>query len=414
MTSLSAVTASASPAHRSAGRIALIGALALAVVMPVVALGLAGDAAASQGQDPAEFLAFIAVITVLGGSAVGVGVTILWQKPGNRIGLLLTVGGLMLMSVFAAWPIAIVRAAGGDALTFGMAGWWGSVALLPAIVLVFPAVGILFPDERLPGPRWRSPVAVAVVPIVVGTVIQSIAPWRVDSDFMAPNPFAVFGLSVEVYEAGGGLAALGTFILFALAVAAVIVRYRRSTGVERAQQKWLVASLSVMAVAFPISFATDVGPAQLIDLSSVLAGALVPVAIGIAVLRYHVFEIDRVVSRTIAYAILTAVLVVTYIVVILLLQGPLGAVLGGDTVSVALSTLVVAALFQPLRGRLQRIVDRRFDRARFDADRTSAAFSERLRDEVDIATVTKDLDRTVRGALKPADLGLWLRRDVAE
>ena len=192
---------------------------------------------------------------------------------------------------------------------------------------------------------------------------------------------------------GGGLAAIGAFVLLGLAVGAVVVRYRRSRGVERAQQKWLVASLGLMAIVFPLSFATDLGPADAIDLLSVLAGAILPVAIGIAVLRYHVFEIDRVVSRGIAYGLLTAVLVATYAAVILLLQGPLGSFLGGDTVSVALSTLVVAALFQPLRGRLQRCVDRRFDRARFDADLTSAAFSERLRDEVDIATVTADLAR---------------------
>jgi hypothetical protein len=121
------------------------------------------------------------------------------------------------------------------------------------------------------------------------------------------------------------------------------------------------------------------------------------------------FEIDRIVSRTIAYGLIIAVLLVTYTGAILVLQGPLGAVLGGDTVSVALSTLVVAALFQPLRGRMKRIVDHRFDRARFDAERTSAAFSERLRNEVDIATVTADLHLTVRDALKPTTAALWLR-----
>jgi hypothetical protein len=138
-----------------------------------------------------------------------------------------------------------------------------------------------------------------------------------------------------------------------------------------------------------------------------------PVAIAIAILRYQLFEIDRIVSRTVAYVLITALLIAAYAVAILVLQEPLETITGGNTVSVALSTLVVAALFQPLRRRVQAVVDRRFDRARFDAERTTAAFSERLRDEVDIATVTEDLDATVRTALKPSALGLWLRRPTA-
>jgi hypothetical protein len=121
------------------------------------------------------------------------------------------------------------------------------------------------------------------------------------------------------------------------------------------------------------------------------------------------FEIDRIVSRTIAYVVITGVLVITYAGVILVLRGPLGVVTGGDTIALGLSTLVVAALFQPVRRRAQTIVDRRFDRARFDAERTAAAFSERLRDETYIATVTADFDGTVRTALKPSALTLWLR-----
>ena len=133
-------------------------------------------------------------------------------------------------------------------------------------------------------------------------------------------------------------------------------------------------------------------------------------SVGIAMLRYRLYEIDRIVSRTIAYGVLTVILVAAYGSAILVLQGPLRAVLGGDTISVALSTLVVAALFQPIRRRVQHAVDRRFDRARFDAELTAAAFAERLRDQVDIAAVVSDLDRTVRSSLKPATAILWLRK----
>ena len=137
--------------------------------------------------------------------------------------------------------------------------------------------------------------------------------------------------------------------------------------------------------------------------------AAVPVAIGIAILRYGLYDIDRIISRTIAYALISAVLVATYAAAILVLTGPLGTLFGGDTVSVALSTLVVAALFQPVRRRVQAIVDRRFDRARIDAERTTAAFSERLRDEVDIEAVTADLRETIHATVKPVRLEVWLR-----
>ena len=210
-------------------------------------------------------------------------------------------------------------------------------------MLLFPAVGILFPDERLPGPRWRAPIAACVVALGIGTILQTIAPWPLEGDFTIPNPLAVAGVPVELFELGAGVAAVGSFVLFGIAVAAVVVRLRRSSGVERAQQKWLVASTVTMAIAFPVSFATDLRSNpwldMLIDLTSVLTGALVPIAVGVAILRYHVFEIDRIVSRTIAYVVITALLVTAYAASIVLLLGPLEAFTDGDTLAVALSTL---------------------------------------------------------------------------
>ena len=130
-------------------------------------------------------------------------------------------------------------------------------------------------------------------------------------------------------------------------------------------------------------------------------------------LHYRLYELDRLVSRTIAYAVVTGLLLATYAGLILVLEGPLGTAAGGETLPVALSTLAVAALFTPVRRRVQRVVDRRFDRARYDAEGTAAAFSERLRDEVDLATVTADLDATVRTAIAPATMLVWLREGRA-
>ena len=387
----------------------LLALLAAAFAVPAVGILLAVEAAQTIGLGQYDFVLFIAVVAVLGGTSVIVGAAILWRVPGNRIGLVMVLGGMLLMSVFTAWPISIVRGAAGDAVASGLANWWGTAALLPAIALMFPTVGILFPDERLPGPRWRAPITAGVIALGIGTVLQMIAPWRLEGDFTLPNPLAIAGVPVELSELGGGLAALGTFLLFAIAAVAVVVRLRRSTGVEHAQQKWLVASIVAIAIAFPLSFATSFGPDALIDLLSVVTGALVPIAVGIAILRYHLYEIDRIVSRTIAYVVITTLLVLAYGGSIVLLQGPLGTLTGGDTLAVALSTLAAAALFQPVRRRVQTVVDRRFDRARFDADQTAAAFADRLGRGVDIDTVTADLARTARATVAPTALGVWIR-----
>ena len=134
-------------------------------------------------------------------------------------------------------------------------------------------------------------------------------------------------------------------------------------------------------------------------------------AIGIAIVRYRLYEIDRLISRGISYAIVSVLLVAAYAISVLVLQGPLGGLVGEDTITVAVSTLIVASLFQPIRRRVQRVVDRRFDRARVDGERTIDAFGERLRDEVDIDALVRDLGLTIDQAVRPARQGLWLRDD---
>jgi hypothetical protein len=225
---------------------------------------------------------------------------------------------------------------------------------------------------------------------------------------IGPDLRPIFGERVP-----GAVAILAAALIFPLFALSVTSRYRAAARIERQQLKWFFLATGLTVSAMLVLAASTIltqGPlGETLITVFAIAATSVPVAIGIAILRYHLFEIDRLVSRTISYALITAILVATYAAVILVLQGPLGNLLGGDTVSVALSTLVVAALFQPLRRRIQRAVDGRFDRARFDGERTSAAFSERLRHETDIAMVVSDLDSTVRSALRPTSLGLWLR-----
>jgi hypothetical protein len=205
-----------------------------------------------------------------------------------------------------------------------------------------------------------------------------------------------------------------TLIAFAialpLAVASVVLRYRRGTPTEREQLKWFAASVGLTCACFGLAILPIAPFSDLGWIAGIVTISLIPVAIGIAILRYRLYEIDRIISRTLSYAAVTATLALVFVSVVLGLQAVLEPMTGENTIAVAVSTLIVAAMFQPLRRRVQSIVDRRFNRARYDAQRMVDAFSERLRDEVDIGTVTDELDVTITSALNPSMLGLWLRK----
>jgi hypothetical protein len=396
---------------RTLRRVGLLAALSVAIGIPVATSLVISAATSASGEDLGGFDAFSMAISILGIVAVTIGVMILWQRPRNVIGAMLVVGALLVMGTFLGWPTAAYRASiGGPHDPLGvLALLYSTNALLIGVFLLFPALGILFPDGRMPSRRWRLPFAGLVGAMALSAVIRTFAPWPPDAGMV--NPFAIPGVPATVGSLSDGIAAAAVFVSAGLAVVAVVTRFRRASGVERAQLKWFLAALSVSAVLFPISFATDLGPADLIDVLSVAAACLVPVAVGIAILRYHLYDIDRLISRTIAYTIVTAILVVVFGGVILLFQALLSAYTQGQTIAVAASTLVAFALFQPVLKRVRRAVDRRFDRARYDADRTAVAFAERLRDQTDLGAVTTDLDRTSRTALGPRRVGIWIRGD---
>jgi hypothetical protein len=209
-----------------------------------------------------------------------------------------------------------------------------------------------------------------------------------------------------------GIVLVGLIVSFVGAMSAIGLRFRRGNRVEREQIKWplacmgagvilLVASLFVQG-AFP-----DVG--NLLSVLGILDFFVLPIALGIAVLRYRLYDIDRIISRTISYGTITALLVAVFLAANLALQAALSSVTSGNALAVAGSTLLAAALFTPIRRRVQRSVDRRFDRARYDADRLTVEFADRLRDEIDLATLGDELDATVRLAFAPSSASLWLR-----
>ena len=216
---------------------------------------------------------------------------------------------------------------------------------------------------------------------------------------------------------------LGVGLLLSLVVAvasgaAVIIRFRRSVGAEHQQIKWFASAAFVEFTAIFVTSAPSVVlPPPFDALAAIVVAPLIPIAVGIAILRYRLYDIDRIISRTVSYGAVTGILAIVFVGVILVVSALLTSVAQGlvpssqgRTIAVAASTLVVFALFQPIRQRVQRIVDRRFDRARYDAERTVVAFGARLRDEVDLANLNVEVRQVLTATVAPVTVGIWIRQ----
>ena len=334
-----------------------------------------------------------------------VGALLAWKKPGNPIGWLLSGSGLAdALGGFSQLLIHFPQ-------TRTLGHWLGWTWLLGLGLCVF--VGLLFPAGSLPSRRWR-PVAWAAGAGLAGWILgNAFAPTIVTADPPVPNPVGVTGVPGKIFTAmvGGGAALMAVTGL--AAVLSLVFRYRKAQAAERAQLRWLVYAGALIVVAFLASTLAEkvVGPgATATNLQNAVSsggGALVPVAIGVAVLRYRLYDIDRIISRTLAYAIVTGLLIGVYAGSVLLATEVLRF---RTPVAVAAATLAAAALFTPVRRWVQSRVDRRFNRARYDADQIAAAFAARLKDTVDLGSVRDDLTGIVSRALEPTHVSVWISR----
>jgi hypothetical protein len=346
-----------------------------------------------------------------------VGFAVAWRRPDNPLGWLLlgAVGFLVLSGAAGAYAVLDYRLRHGS-LPLG----WVAVLLQPGwapAIALFGLSVLLFPDGRLPGPRWRwtlwAYLAVAAL-WIAGTVI--ISGW------------AIAGHHVQV-DSGGNLLAIdhptgwaawwGTVqgLFFPLlgacwlaSLAGQVLSYRHSSGERREQLKWLIggSAIAVTGGLLTVPFSNSPDRALHIVGSVALVAVLaLPLSMGVAILKYRLYDIDRILSRTVAYAIITGLLVGVYAGLVLLATQVLRF---SSPVAVAASTLAAAALFTPVRRRVQRAVDRRFNRARYDADRTVTMFAARLQDAVDLDSVRADLQATVSASLQPAHVSVWLGR----
>jgi hypothetical protein len=368
---------------------------AVTVAVTATALGYAAlHPLPAKLADIAGSTANGAVGIVFIGAFATVGALLAWKRPENPIGWLLSAIGLAFaVAVFGVFLAHFPR-------TLTLANWLGFLYLLGFGLCVF--VVLLFPTGHLPSRRWR-PVAWAAGAGLAGWVLGcAFAPTLITASPMR-NPVGVTGPAGDIFEL---MAVVGAVLIAAAGLAAVlslVFRYRRAQTVERAQLKWLVYAAAVIVVALLATI--PVASTNLQNAISSGAVALVPVAIGIAVLRYRLYDIDRVISRTVAYAIVTGLLVGIYAGLVLLATQVLRI---HTPVAVAAATLAAAALFNPVRRRVQRAVDRRFNRARYDADQTVAVFAARLKDAVDLDAVRDDLAGVVHQALEPAHVSLWI------
>jgi hypothetical protein len=361
----------------------------------------------------------VSVVNFLAYAAVGA--LVATRRPGNPIGWILVAIGFGFIAT-SSMPDDIEAVKSGTATTADFLAAWVGTWAGGLTFLAYATLAMIFPSGRLPTGPWRrsalGALGLGLGVVAVGAVTPKI-PFSPDggvTNFMIDNRFALIpSIDVQI-PVPGEVFIVVPIGIFAVGVVSAVMRYRRVTGIERLQLRWLMASIAFAFAALVVGlvgFAT-VGPQSgLIWLPALIAYPTVPLSIGIAVMRYRVFEIDRIISRTIAYGAITAVLFVVFGLVNLAMQTALRSVVTGNALAVVVSTLAVAALFSPLRWRLQRVVDRRFNRTHHDQERALNLFATGLRDEVDLERVRSALIVTADEAVRPVSATVWLRRDAA-
>jgi hypothetical protein len=355
---------------------------------------------------PGFYLALLLAFTVF----MAVGAVIVAHRPGNPIGWIFSAIGLLtatgtLALEYAEYAYVTRPGALPGAILAAWYQWWW----LPLFALILVFTPLLFPTGRLLSVRWRPVVvAAAVTAAIAGLGALQPTLKLQNEDYTVRNPVGL----ADVPDPEEG--ALGT-VLFGLlascavaAVVSLVLRFRRSRGVERQQLKWITyaAALAILLQAVP----TPLPEGAVSDVLFGLLISFIPIAAGIAVLRYRLYDIDRLINRTVVYGLLTAILGLGYAATVLVL-GQLFGGIGAEPPgwAVAAATLAVAAVFQPARRRIQAAVDRRFNRRKYDAAKTVEAFSARLRDQIDLDTLSTELLAVVNQTMQPTGVSLWLR-----
>jgi MFS family permease len=402
-------------------------ATAVLVAMALVLLAKNGPApsfgriAAAHGQRTVAAVA--GVLCTLAFATVGAAVV--WHRRHHLVGWLFCLGGLALaVQAFAAFYATHALVASPGSLPGGrVMGWLGTWVSAPALLLISLFCFLLFPDGRLPSASWRPVAWLDGLLLGVTTLGLTVRPGPLVVLPSATNPFGASGTAARLTDGLVVVAALLLPLAVVASVGALIVRLRRARGAQRQQLKWFASAAALVAVlAVPVIPAQVVAPAAWADAALVvlvIAIACLPVSAGIAILRHRLFDIDVLLNRALVYSTVTTVLGAGYAGIVLALgaMAP-GAGVGGapggrggsvSSLAVAVATLTVAAMFQPARRRVQDVVDRRFNRRRYNAQRTVQAFAARLRQQTDLDVLVTELMDVVSLTMEPTQVSLWLR-----
>jgi hypothetical protein len=383
-----------------------IGGLLLRIVWPAPILPT------TFGVGPNALIA----IAVLGITWSTVGALLAIRRRENPVGsLMILVGCGLALSVLTV-AVAFAAMAEGTRTGRDIASLAGALTALLTPILVFVFyLPFIFPTGRGHTARWD---AIGRIWLGLALVIAALLVLQPGDVHLLPGIHNPVGLGPDLRPIFGerfvaGIDAAAIVVLSPFLVLSVASRYRQAGTIERQQLKWYIVATAVTVGAGLLMFIVATispGPVGEIPLTVFgLAGLTVPVAIGIAILRYRLYEIDRIVSRTIAYGLVSAILAAVFGGVIVSLSAAFSSFAQGETIAVAVSTMTAFAAFQPVLRRVRREVDRRFDRAGYDAERTIATFSDRMRDEIDLAQLSMELDTTIRDAIAPRSIGIWLR-----
>jgi hypothetical protein len=370
--------------------------------------------ATSAGDTLSELLIFLTFLAF-----PMVGALIASRHPKNPVGWICLAVGLFWTLIFLGdsipgsgpYPVTIA------ALT--QAIWIPPVGLL-GIYLI-----LLFPDGKLPSRRWRPLAWLSGVVMVLASLGITFSPGPLEGHPGVRNPFGLEGIPPWVSTAGIGILLLLPLCMLASALS-LVLRYRRSGVEEREQIKWIAYAASVVGLLYLITMVSSLtysGPwgtagtplwLSLLQQAALVSFTAVPIAVGFAVLKYRLYDINVIINRTLVYGSLTAMLVALYFGGIVLLQRVFVALTGErSTLAVVASTLLIAALFNPLRKRNQALIDRRFYRRKYDARKTLENFSTKLRNKTDLEALNHDLVGVVRETMQPAHVSLWLRSDAS-
>ena len=340
-----------------------------------------------------------------------VGLIVASRRPHNPIGWIFLAAGIAFaLSSFAqGYAVYALFTEPGSLPGAELMAWLSSWLFLPPLFSVPAFLFLLFPEGKALSSRWRAVVWIAALGVVC-TVLFAFAPGRLEEPPFdeVVNPLGIESArSILKVVSTVGWASILTSVL--TATVSMLVRLRRARGRERQQLKWIASAAGLFALANVVGSATfTTGGQEIGQLVILFAYAGIPVAAGVAILRHRLYDIDRILNRALVYGALTTILAGAYVGIVVALQNAIPAADDSD-LTIAGSTLAVAALFRPLRSRLQSFIDRRFNRRKFDAQRTLESFSSRLREDVDLDHLTGDLLGVVRETMQPAHASLWLR-----